>query len=258
MSALSPWGEELSAGRPVGSSRFPRRPSIRSSKRAARSSATGPSPTFSTMVMTFRDYKEASDKAAAGFQKLGVKPGRQCRTLPAQSRRTYIIAFFGVLKAGGKVVNYSPLDACARARIQDRRDSETDILVTFSMPPRSTLKMARDARQDAAQEAGRGIESPTICRGPRTGSIRSPRRRKIAAWPRDDWHLSFKDLLANDGRYTALSGGREPVGRGGAAAIYRRHDRPAQGRHADARCCIIAAMSQGQAWTTPYHHAGHR
>ena len=30
---------------------------------------------FLDQVMTFRDYKEASDRAAAGFQKLGVKPG---------------------------------------------------------------------------------------------------------------------------------------------------------------------------------------
>ena len=29
---------------------------------------------FLDKVMTFRDYKEASDKAAAGFQKLGVGP----------------------------------------------------------------------------------------------------------------------------------------------------------------------------------------
>jgi long-chain acyl-CoA synthetase len=29
---------------------------------------------FLDKIMTFRDYKEASDKAAAGFQKLGVKP----------------------------------------------------------------------------------------------------------------------------------------------------------------------------------------
>ena len=39
---------------------------------------------FLDKVMTFRDYKEASDQAAAGFQKLGVEARRQCRPLPAQ------------------------------------------------------------------------------------------------------------------------------------------------------------------------------
>ncbi len=65
---------------------------------------------FLDKVMSFRDYKEASDKAAAGFQKLGVKPGVNVG-LYLPNTPHYIIAFFGVLKAGGRVVNYSPLDA---------------------------------------------------------------------------------------------------------------------------------------------------
>src|SRR5437016_3082878 len=60
---------------------------------------------FLDRVMTFRDYKEASDKAAAGFQKLGVKPGVNVG-LYLPNTPHYLIAFFGVLKAGGKVVNY--------------------------------------------------------------------------------------------------------------------------------------------------------
>ncbi len=55
---------------------------------------------FLDKVMTFRDYKEASDKAAAGFQKLGVKPGVNVG-LYLPNTPHYIIAFFGVLKAGG-------------------------------------------------------------------------------------------------------------------------------------------------------------
>src|SRR5260370_29309428 len=65
---------------------------------------------FLDKVMTFRDYKEASDKAAAGFQKLGVKPGVNVG-LYLPNTPHYIIAFFGVLKARGKAVNYSPLNA---------------------------------------------------------------------------------------------------------------------------------------------------
>ena len=71
---------------------------------------TRPFTDFLDKVMTFRDYKEASDKAAAGFQKLGVKPGINVG-LYLPNTPHYIIAFFGVLKAGGRVVNYSPLDA---------------------------------------------------------------------------------------------------------------------------------------------------
>ena len=42
------------------------------------------------------------------------------------------IAFFGVLKAGGAVVNYSPLDA-ERVLEHKVEDSRTDILVTLDL-----------------------------------------------------------------------------------------------------------------------------
>jgi long-chain acyl-CoA synthetase len=44
----------------------------------------------------------------------------------------YFIAFFGILKAGGTVVNYSPLDAAAVLE-HKIADSETDILFTLDM-----------------------------------------------------------------------------------------------------------------------------
>jgi long-chain acyl-CoA synthetase len=72
--------------------------------------------------------------------------------------------------------------------------------------------------------------SPTICR-PRTGL--SDAKRGVSVWPRDDWHMSFKDLLANDGKYTPIrereSGTRWRCCNTPAAP------RSAQGRHADAR-----------------------
>src|ERR1700704_1853072 len=86
---------------------------------------------FLDKVMTFRDYKEASDKAAAGFQKLGVKPGVHVG-LYLPNTPHYLIAFFGVLKAGGTVVNYSPLDA-ERVLAHKIEDSQTDILVTLDL-----------------------------------------------------------------------------------------------------------------------------
>src|SRR6185437_12742919 len=65
---------------------------------------------FLDKVMTFGDYKDATDRAAAGFQKFGVGPGVNVG-LYLPNTPHYLIAFFGILKAGGRVVNYSPLDA---------------------------------------------------------------------------------------------------------------------------------------------------
>ena len=86
---------------------------------------------FLDKVMTFADYREASDHAAAGFQKLGVGPGVNVG-LYLPNTPHYLIAFFGVLKAGGRVVNYSPLDAARELEFKIG-DSETDILVTLDV-----------------------------------------------------------------------------------------------------------------------------
>src|SRR5262245_8083716 len=88
---------------------------------------TRPFTDFLDKVMSFRDYQQASDRAAAGFQKLGVKPGVHVG-LYLPNTPHYLIAFFGVLKAGGRVVNYSPLDA-ERELEHKIGDSETDLLV---------------------------------------------------------------------------------------------------------------------------------
>src|SRR5260370_9427636 len=81
------------------------------------------------------------------------------------------------------------------------------------------------------------------------------KKKEIAAWPRDDWHLSFKDLLANDGKFTPYPAGENLWDEvallqytGGTTGL----PKAAMLTHG----CIIAAMSQGQAWTTPYTTPG--
>src|SRR5205085_12153741 len=86
---------------------------------------------FLDKITSFRDYKEMSDRAAAGFQKLGVKPGVH-GGLYLPNTPHYIVAFFGVLKAGGVVVNYSPLDA-EKVLAHKVEDSRTEIMVTLDL-----------------------------------------------------------------------------------------------------------------------------
>ena len=66
-------------------------------------------------------------RAAKGLQSLGVGPGVHVGLYLANSPH-YAIAFFGVLLAGGVVVNYSPLDA---DKVLEHKidDSQTDIAI---------------------------------------------------------------------------------------------------------------------------------
>lgn len=82
--------------------------------------------------ITYRQLGVLADRAAAGFQKLGVKPGVHVGLYLGNTPH-YLVAFFGVMKAGGTVVNYSPLDT-VKALEHKIADSETDIMVTLNVP----------------------------------------------------------------------------------------------------------------------------
>ena len=80
---------------------------------------------------SYRELQSLVDRAAKGLQQLGVAPGVHVG-LYLPNTPHYFIAFFGVLKAGGTVVNYSPLDA-ARVLEHKINDSRTDFLVTLDL-----------------------------------------------------------------------------------------------------------------------------
>ena len=70
-------------------------------------------------------------KAAAGFQRLGVRKGTKVGLLLPNSPYS-VICYFAILKSGGTVVNYDPLGA-EQALIRQIKDSETDIMVTLDL-----------------------------------------------------------------------------------------------------------------------------
>ncbi len=206
---------------------------------------------FLDKIMSFKDYKDASDRAAAGFQKLGVGPGVHVG-LYLPNTPHYIIAFFGVLKAGGRVVNYSPLDA-ARELEHKIADSETDILVTLDVKALYP-KMAAMKGKSRLKKLIVGSVADYLP-WPKNWLYPIAKKADFDKWPRDDWHMSFKDLLANDGVYK-----KHPVKEdiwdevallqytGGTTGL----PKAAMLTHGS----VMSAMSQGQAWTTPYTTPG--
>ncbi|MFI5033756.1 MAG: AMP-binding protein, partial [Reyranellales bacterium] len=160
--------------------------------------AAKPFTDFLDKVMTFGDYKDATDRAAAGFQKLGVGPGVNVG-LYLPNTPHYIIAFFGILKAGGRVVNYSPLDAARELEFKIG-DSETDILVTLDVAALYP-KMAAMRGKTRLKKLIVGSIADYLP-WPKNWLYPIAKKKELSAWPRDDWHVSFKNLLKNDGRFT--------------------------------------------------------
>ena len=153
---------------------------------------------FMDKRLTFAQVGAMVDRAAAGFQKLGVGPGVHVGLFLPNTPH-YPIAFFGVLKAGGRVVNYSPLDAERELR-HKIEDSETRILVTLDLNALYP-KAAELLRATSLQKLVVGRLSEVL---PFPKNLLFPlvKKKEIAAVPRDAQHLRFAELLANDGRYT--------------------------------------------------------
>ena len=149
--------------------------------------------------ITYAELEALSDRAAAGFQKLGVGPGVHVG-LYLPNTPHYPIAFFGVLKAGGTVVNYSPLDAL-RTLEGKIEDSETDILVTLdlaSLHPQAEKLLASTRLKTLV--VGEFAEY-ALAPGPVKAFMTAQGMMSQVA--HDDRRIAFRDLLDNDGRYEA-------------------------------------------------------
>jgi long-chain acyl-CoA synthetase len=86
---------------------------------------------FRDARITYARLAELADRAAAGFIRLGVRPGDPVALL-LPNTPWHPIAFFGVLKAGGIVVHLSPLDP-PRALARKMADSGAKLLVTTDL-----------------------------------------------------------------------------------------------------------------------------
>jgi len=152
---------------------------------------------FMNKRITYRELNDLANRAAKGFQELGVRPGVHVGIYLPNTPH-YVITFFGVMKAGGTVVNYSPLDA-ERGLEHKVGDSETDILVTLDLKalyPQmgrllgntrlKTLVVGNIAEMTPAPDAVRAKMSQA---------------GELANIPSDDKHITFAQLLDNDGRY---------------------------------------------------------
>src|SRR5271156_6660632 len=151
------------------------------------------------MRTSYAELGALANRAAAGFQKLGVGPGVHVGLFLPNTPH-YIIAFFGVLKAGGTVVNYSPLDALHTLQ-HKIEDSETDILVGLDLaalyPQAEKLLTSPRLKTLVVGEFAEMTAAP----GPVKAQMAAA--GMLAEVKRDDRHVAFRNLIDNDGRYQA-------------------------------------------------------
>ncbi|MFT4268827.1 MAG: long-chain fatty acid--CoA ligase [Xenophilus sp.] len=148
--------------------------------------------------LNYRELGALADRAAKGLQALGVGPGVHVGLFLPNSPH-YLIAVFGVLQAGGTVVNYSPLDA-AKVLEHKIEDSQTDFLITLDMAslyPQMAAMLGKTRLKKLI--VGTLAE---MTGAPEQVAAQMKARKETLEVPADGRHVRFAALLDNDGRYT--------------------------------------------------------
>lgn len=152
---------------------------------------------FLGKVITYNEFGRMVDRAARGFQDLGVGKGVKVGLFLPNCPQ-FMVCYFGVLKAGGTVVNYSPLYSEPELKRQIE-DSETDFMVTLNL---NVLypKMATMLRESRLKSLIVGTMREVL---PFPKNLLFPivKRADIANVPNDARHLSFQELMNNEGDY---------------------------------------------------------
>lgn len=158
---------------------------------AARDYPDRPAMDFMGKRFSYRQLGEMVNQAAAGFQALGVTKGTKVGLFLPNCPQ-FVIAFFGVLKAGGTVVNYSPLYA-ERELLYQVEDSDTDLMITLDLEALYP-KMAQVMRESRIKRLIVGSLSDVLP-FPKNFLFPIVRPKDIAVVTWDDKHTSFRDLL---------------------------------------------------------------
>ena len=110
-------------------------------ERAVQKFGSRPCTNFFGKTLTYQEIGQLAGKAAAGLQGLGVRQGTKVG-LFLPNCPTYLIYYFGILKAGGIVVNYNPLYTLEELTFQ-LADSHTELLVTLDL--KAPVRQGRSA-----------------------------------------------------------------------------------------------------------------
>ncbi len=152
---------------------------------------------FMGRKITYGELGALVARTAKGLQSLGVGPGSHVGLFLPNTPHA-IIGFFGILKAGGTVVNYSPLDA---EKVLEHKvgDSETDFIITLNAaalyPQMDRLLGKTRLKALIIGDIAEMAANPAAVRAHLEAA------KQVVPVPADDRHIAFETLLANDGAF---------------------------------------------------------
>ncbi|MEZ5936563.1 MAG: AMP-binding protein, partial [Alphaproteobacteria bacterium] len=146
---------------------------------------------------SFREIDLMAAKVARGLQDLGVRRGTKVGLFLPNCPYS-IACFFGILRAGGTVVNYNPLYV-TREIEQQVEDSETDIMITLDL---KVLLSKLEPLIGRSRLKAIVVASLAHCLPfPKNFLFPLVKRKEMAKLPNAPAFIRFDQLTANDGSY---------------------------------------------------------
>ena len=181
--------------------------------------------------LSFAEIGDLSDRAAKGLRAIGVGEGVKVGLL-LPNTPTFVIFYYGVLKAGGTVVNFNPLYSLEEIEAQIR-DSGAKIMVTLDLA--MTFDKVEAMLRRGALDKAVVASFPALLPALKSVGFKLLQRTKLAD-PSSSLAankiVTERELLANDGRCETP---RDHARRDRRAPIYRRDDGNAQRSDAHSR-----------------------
>jgi long-chain acyl-CoA synthetase len=148
---------------------------------------------------SFARIQSLVDRVAAGLQKQGVQKGVNVGLL-LPNCPSFVIFYFGILKAGGTVVNFNPLYTVGELASQ-AKDAQVQIMVTLDLK-------ALFPKVEALLESGalpRAVVCPfaKLLPGVKSVLFRLVKSGELSPWqssPQAGKIIRYDDLIANDGK----------------------------------------------------------
>jgi long-chain acyl-CoA synthetase len=153
---------------------------------------------------SYARIQDQVDRVAEGLQKQGVGKGVNVGLL-LPNCPSFVIFYFGILKAGGTVVNFNPLYTVSELASQ-ARDAQIKLMVTLDLK-------ALFPKVEALLESG-ALPQAVVCSfakllpGVKSVLFRLVKSGEIARWKASAQAgkiIAFDDLIANDGKPAPIS-----------------------------------------------------
>jgi long-chain acyl-CoA synthetase len=143
---------------------------------------------------TYAQLADAVARAAEGFRRLGIRPGARVG-LCLPNTPFHVIAYFGALKAGAIVVNFSPLYVEEELAAQ-AKDSGTELMITVDLDPMLPRMLQMMERPDCPVRRLVVARFSDALPGLKGLLFRLLKRKSIAPLPRGDARITgFAALL---------------------------------------------------------------